>query len=303
MIVGLDIGGTKIEGVGLVKEGEAYQTLLKHRVPTDKTSYQAFLQSTLSVIRELEKAGDIESIGIGCCGSIRPDGLMQGANILVLNGQDFIGDLKQHFSVPIAIANDADCFALSEFKDGAAKDAEHSCVAIIIGTGCGSGVIINKGLVTGLNKLGGEIGHNPLPHFHPESDGPSVQCYCGSNNCNELFVSGTGFERLYAQYFGQSLSSKDIMALYRSGDAQAQQHFSRYCDQLARVLATIVNFIDPEVIVLGGGMSNVDEIYPQVAKKMQQYTFTKSVVTPVVKNVHGDSSGVRGAAFLHLQHS
>ncbi|WP_117234203.1 ROK family protein [Vibrio maerlii] len=300
MIVGLDIGGTKIEGVGLVpnSETEIYQTLVTHREPTNKENYEGFLHSVMSVIDEVAKHGDIESIGIGCCGSVGNDGLMQGANVTVLNGQDFIGDLQKRIDVPVAIANDADCLALSEFKDGAAKDALSSCVAIIIGTGCGSGVVINGGLVTGLNKLGGELGHNPLPHFNPEKDGPAVECYCGSMNCTESFVSGTGLGRTFSEKYFEA-NSKEIMALVEQGDKQAIEHFDLYCDQLARVIGSIVNFVDPEIVVLGGGMSNVDAIYPRVQDKLNQYTFTKSVRTRVVKNLHGDSSGVRGAAFLH----
>lgn len=297
MIVGLDIGGTKIEGVALDSNG--YQEVVKYRISTNKDTYSTFFDSVITVINELGKYGEIESIGIGCCGSIGTDGLMQGANILVLNGQDFIGDIHKRMDVPVTIANDADCFALSEFKDGAAIDAQRSCVAIIIGTGCGAGVIINSTLVTGLNRIGGELGHNPLPHFNSKVDGEAVQCYCGSMNCNESFLSGTGFERLYAQKYSKHLSSKEIMSLYDDGDVQAMEHFERYCDQLSRVLATVVNFIDPEVIVLGGGMSNIDAIYPKVQKKLNLYTFNKSAVTQVVKNHHGDSSGVRGAAFLH----
>ncbi|MBY6196142.1 ROK family protein [Vibrio hangzhouensis] len=296
MIVGLDIGGTKIEGVGL--DSNNYQTVVKHREPTDKSSYQAFLNSVMSVIHVVGEQGNIESIGIGCCGSVGNDGLMQGANVTVLNGQDFIGDIQRQINVPVAIANDADCLALSEFKDGAAKEASNSCVAVIIGTGCGSGVIINNGLVTGLNKLGGELGHNPLPNFSPEKDGAPVECYCGSMNCAESFVSGTGFARTFSdQYF--VADSKQIMALHAQGDKRAIDHLDLYCDQLARTLACVVNFVDPEVIVLGGGMSNIDTIYPLVQQKLSQYTFTKSVQTQIVKNVHGDSSGVRGAAFLH----
>ncbi|WP_234425319.1 ROK family protein [Vibrio coralliilyticus] len=296
MLVGLDIGGTKIEGVGLDKE--TYATLVKHREPTNTESYQGFLESVLAVIKEVEKHGEIHSIGIGCCGSVGNNGLMQGANVTVLNGQDFIGDLNRYIDVPVALANDADCLALSEFKDGAAKDAQHSCVAIIIGTGCGSGVVINNGLVTGLNKLGGELGHNPLPGYDKGKDGQSVECYCGSLNCTESFVSGTGFGRSFSEKY-YSADSKQIMALCAEGDLDAQQHFDLYCDQLARVCASIVNFVDPEVIVLGGGMSNVEAIYPLVNEKLNLYTFNKSAKTRIVKNVHGDSSGVRGAAFLH----
>ncbi|MEZ9134348.1 ROK family protein [Vibrio sp. 10N.286.52.B1] len=300
MIVGLDIGGTKIEGVGLVKEaGSAvYKTLVTHREPTDKSSYSAFLESVLKVIDVVASQGDIESIGIGCCGSVDNDGLMQGANVTVLNGQDFIGDLKKRIDVAVAIANDADCLALSEFKDGAAIEAQNSCVAVIIGTGCGSGVIINKGLVTGLNKLGGEMGHNPLPNYSAEKDGAPIECYCGSMNCTESFVSGSGFGRTFSDKYHKA-NSKQVMALVEQGNEQALEHFDLYCDQLARTLANIVNFVDPEVIVLGGGMSNVDTIYPRVQAKLNLYTFNKSATTKVVKNVHGDSSGVRGAAFLH----
>ncbi|MFA0087161.1 ROK family protein [Vibrio sp. 10N.261.51.F12] len=301
MIVGLDIGGTKIEGVGLIQQANSptYQTLVTYREPTNTSSYAAFLQSVLSVIEHVATHGDVESIGIGCCGSIGNDGLMQGANVTVLNGADFIGDLRRHIDVPVAIANDADCLALSEFKDGAAIDALHSCVAVIIGTGCGSGVIINNGLVTGLNKLGGELGHNPLPNFNQSVDGQPAECYCGSMNCTESFVSGSGFGRTFSEkYF--SADSKQIMALVEQGNADAIAHLDLYCDQLARTLATVINFIDPEVIVLGGGMSNVDAIYPRVQKKINNYTFNKAATTKVVKNHHGDSSGVRGAAFLPL---
>ncbi|GAL28024.1 glucokinase [Vibrio variabilis] len=250
----------------------------------------------MSVIEAVSQHGDIESIGIGCCGSVGNDGLMQGANVTVLNGQDFIGDIQKQIDVPVAIANDADCLALSEYKDGAAKHATNSCVAVIIGTGCGAGVVINNGLVTGLNKLGGELGHNPLPNFNPDVDGKPHECYCGSMNCAESFVSGTGFARTFAEKH-EPADSREIMALYHKGDARAVDHLDLYCDQLARTLGAIVNFVDPEVIVLGGGMSNVDEVYPLVQQKLSQYTFTKAVTTQVVKSVHGDSSGVRGAAF------
>lgn len=297
MIVGLDIGGTKIEGIALASEG--FDELKKLREPTQKDSYENFLASVCSVLDQLAEAGEIDSIGISCCGSIGHDGLMQGANVLVLNGQDFVADVKARYDVPVALANDADCLAVSEFKDGAAKEAAHSCVAIIIGTGCGSGVIVHEKVVTGFNKLGGELGHNPLPGFHPDIDGAEAECSCGSKNCNEIFVSGTGFSRTFAERYGKERPSKEIMALVRAGDSEAVAHFDLYCDQLARVCASIVNFVDPEVIVLGGGMSNVDEIYPLVNAKLDNYTFTKKTLTRVVKNVHGDSSGIRGAAFLN----
>ncbi|MEJ6122645.1 ROK family protein [Vibrio sp. 2-Bac 85] len=298
MIVGLDIGGTKIEGIGL--DSVTYDTLITYRYDTDTETYEGFLSSIMSVINEVAKYGDIDSIGLGCCGSIDKNGLMQGANVLILNGKDFIGDIKQKINVPIAIANDADCLALSEFKDGAAKQAMNSCVAIIIGTGCGSGLIVHNKLVTGFNKLGGELGHNPLPGYSSKIDGEQIDCYCGSKNCTESFVSGTGFSRTFSEKYFHA-NSKQIMELYAQGHTEARKHLDLYCDQLARVCANIVNFVDPEVIVLGGGMSNIDEIYPLVNAKLNKYTFTKNTVTQVLKNVYGDSSGVRGAAFLHQQ--
>lgn len=270
MIVGLDIGGTKIEGVAL--DSTSYQTIVKHRQPTETASYEGFLESVMSVINTISEQGEIESIGIGCCGSVGNDGLMQGANVTVLNGHDFIGDIQKQIDVPVAIANDADCLALSEFKDGAAKHAKQSCVAVIIGTGCGSGVIINNGIVTGLNRLGGEIGHNPLPNYRPDVDGQPVKCYCGSMNCAESFVSGTGFSRTFSEKY-QHADSKQIMALHAKGDSSAVAHLELYCDQLARTLASIVNFVDPEVIVLGGGMSNVAEIYPWFKKTASVYVY------------------------------
>ncbi|MGL6314187.1 ROK family protein [Vibrio sp. WXL103] len=300
MLVGLDIGGTKIEGVGLIQLSDGrYESVVKVREPTRKQTYSEFLESVFKVIEDVAEYGVIESIGVGCCGSVGIDGLIQGANVTVMNGRDFVGDLKQRFDVSIAIANDADCFALSEFRDGAAEHAKNSCVAVILGTGCGSGIIVNQQLVTGLNRLGGEVGHNPLPNFNPDLDGTAVKCYCGSMNCTESFVSGTGIARTFSEKHFKA-DSKQIMQLVEQGDAAATQHFERYCDQLARFFAQIINFIDPEVIVLGGGMSNISAIYPIVNEKVSQYTFTKSVETLIVKNKHGDSSGVRGAAFLNL---
>ncbi|MDA9556971.1 ROK family protein [Vibrio sp.] len=297
MIIGLDIGGTKIEGIAL--DPNTLEEIAKIRKPTQKDAYNHFLESVRNVLTFLAEKGTIDSIGISCCGSIGNDGLMQGANVTVLNGKDFVGDLQKYFDVPIKLANDADCLALSEFVDGAGKEAANSCVGIIIGTGCGSGVITYKSLVTGLNKLGGELGHNPLPHFDKDIDGSKAQCYCGSYNCSELFVSGTGFARTYHEKYGEDLTTYDIVQNAKNNDAKATEHLDLYCDQLARVCGTIVNFVDPEVIVLGGGMSNIDEIYPLVNAKLDNYTFTKNTLTKVVKNVHGDSSGIRGAAFLH----
>ncbi|MGF1680117.1 ROK family protein [Photobacterium minamisatsumaniensis] len=296
MLIGLDIGGTKIEGVSL--DPASFELLEKFRTPTPKEGYSAFLDAVITTIDRLCEEAQPLSIGIGCCGSINKNsGKMQGSNLLYLNGQDFIGDLKKHYALPIAVANDADCLAISEFKSGAAKGADNSCIAVIIGTGCGSGVIINGDIVTGLNNLGGEMGHNPLPGYQTDTDGENTTCYCGSVNCIESFCSGTGFERTFANKFSP-LKAKAIFDLAADNDANALAHIDLYCDQLARSLASIINVIDPEIIVLGGGMSNQESIYPRVQDKLNQYTFSKTVKTQVVKAVHGDSSGVRGAAIL-----
>ncbi|MEZ9207071.1 ROK family protein [Vibrio splendidus] len=299
MVLGLDIGGTKIEGVIVSRSSK--EILNRIRKPTFKSTYHEFFQSVVSVIDELISLEDVESIGIGCPGSInRVTGLIQGANILCLNGKDFLADLRLRYpTVPIALTNDANCLAISEFETGAAQFAKNSCLAVILGTGCGGGIIINGSIVDGQHGLGGEIGHNPLPHFSDLRDGANTKCYCGASNCNELFVSGSGFERTWA-FKHAPLSAVQIFQKAELGDKTCLEHIDLYCDQLARLLASIINIIDPEVIVLGGGMSNQDMVYPLVQEKMTQYTFSKSVKTPVVKAKHGDSSGVLGAAFLPL---
>ncbi|KNH14429.1 ROK family transcriptional regulator [Vibrio lentus] len=299
MLLGLDIGGTKIEGV--IVSRSTQQVLHRLRIPTQKESYQAFFQSVTSVIEELMSREDIESIGIGCPGSInRQTGLMQGANIQCLNEQDFLGDLTQTYpQLPVAVTNDANCLAISEFETGSAQFAMSSCLAVIIGTGCGGGVVVNGSIVDGQHGLGGEIGHNPLPYFSEANDGPETQCYCGALNCNELFLSGSGFERTWALKHS-ALSAKGIFEKAEAGDAHCSKHIELYSDQLARALGSIVNVIDPEVIVLGGGMSNQDMLYPLVQQKLSHYTFGQKANTPVVKAKHGDSSGVLGAVYLPI---
>ncbi|MCF4173900.1 ROK family protein [Vibrio sp. McD22-P3] len=296
MLIGLDIGGTKIEGVLVCSRTMAIKQ--RKRVTTPRTNYREFLASVKSLIDDLMAQSSIESIGVGCCGSInRTTGTMQGANILYLNGQDFLADLKSVYSLPIALTNDANCLAISEFKNGAAKEAANSCLAVILGTGCGGGVVINGDIVDGLHGLGGEIGHNPLPGYDASVDGPTVDCYCESQNCVESFLSGTGLERLW-ELSHSKISAEKIFDLYKTGDQDAIRHIDEYTDRLARVLGSVVNIIDPEIIVLGGGVSNQSNIYPMVQDKLSRYTFNKKVSTPVVKALHGDSSGVLGAAIL-----
>ncbi len=257
MLIGLDIGGTKIEGV-IVNPNNA-EVSHRLRIATPKSNYSDFLYAVKGVINTLIETNSktehrwIESIGIGCCGSInRLTGKMQGANILYLNHQDFLGDIQSDYTIPVALTNDANCLAISEFKTGAAKSAKSSCLAVILGTGCGSGVIINGDIVDGLHGLGGEIGHNPLPNFDSNVDGSNVTCYCGSENCIESFLSGTGFERTWAAKH-PPLSAKEIFDACSCGDERAIKHVDHYTNCLARVLGSIINVIDPEVIVLGEG--------------------------------------------------
>lgn len=294
MLIGLDIGGTKIEGVLFTPN---FESINKIRVATPKDGYQQFLASIKAVIDELSAGHQPLSIGIGCCGTVDfRSRLMQGANIGYLNGKPFLQDLMDCYTMPVAISNDANCLAISEFKIGAAKEADTSCLAVIIGTGCGGGIIANGNIIEGLHGLGGEIGHNPLPGYS-EKDGPSTTCYCGSVNCIESFCSGTGFERTYATKY-PPLKAKEIFSNANNGDERAIRHIEIYCDQVARVISSLINVVDPEIVVLGGGISNQDTIYPMINAKLGSYTFRKHIKTPVVKAINGDSSGVIGAAML-----
>ncbi|MUK37657.1 ROK family protein [Aliivibrio fischeri] len=298
MLIGLDIGGTKIEGV--LVNASTLTVEKRLRVPTPKRDYSDFISAVESVINKLIN-DNVKSIGIGCCGSVnKKTNLMQGANILYLNNKPFLSDIRHKFPMlPVEISNDANCLAISEFKTGAASEAESSCVAIIIGTGCGGGVILNNTIIEGSDGLGGEIGHNPLPHFKPEIDGKEVKCYCGSLNCNESFVSGTGFQRTFSEKY-RPLSAKEIFEQAAKGDIDAKAHIELLTDQIARIIANLVNVINPEMIVLGGGLSNQDVIYPMIENKISNFTFNKKTNTRVLKAMHGDSSGVIGAAMLPL---
>lgn len=298
MLIGLDIGGTKIEGVLVNASTLTVENRL--RVPTPKSNYSDFITAVENVINALIN-NNVKSIGIGCCGSVnKKTNLMQGANILYLNDKPFLSDISKIFpKLPVEISNDANCLAISEFKTGAAREAESSCVAIIIGTGCGGGVILNKTIIEGNDGLGGELGHNPLPHFSPQIDGKEVECYCGSLNCSESFVSGTGFQRTFSEKY-RPLSAKEIFEQAAKGDIDAKSHIELLTDQIARVIANLVNVINPEMVVLGGGLSNQDVVYPMIESKISNYTFNKKTNTRVVKAMHGDSSGVIGAAMLPL---
>ncbi len=290
--IGVDLGGTKIEIAALHDDGSLR---LRRRVPTP-ASYPEVVSTIAEMVRSMEGAlGGSASVGVGIPGVISPKtGLVKNANSIALNGNPFDRDIIEALGRTVRVANDANCFALSEAADGAG--AGHHCVfGVIIGTGCGGGIVIDGKPLDGHHRIAGEWGHTPLPW--PRADElPGPHCWCGLYNCLETMISGTGL----AKDFGgpDARDTHAIPALADSGDERAKAALARHADRLARGLAVIVNIIDPDVIVLGGGLSNMAHLYDEVPKLMKAHIFSDFVETPVVKNVHGDSSGVRGAAWL-----
>jgi len=293
--VGIDLGGTKIEAVALAPGGEE---LARRRRPTPRGDYEGILRTIGELIDEVSAGLDVaEAVGVGTPGSVSPfDGLMKNSNSVVLNGKPLDRDLEEVLGRPVIMRNDADCFALSEAVDGAAAGAE-VVFGVILGTGVGGGVVVDGEVRTGPNRTGGEWGHNPLP-WPADDERPGPDCYCGKTGCIETWVSGPGFSADHARATGQRIDPPVIVAAAREGDDAARASLDRYIDRLARGLATIINVLDPDVVVLGGGMSNVDELYTEVPKRWPRYVFGGEVATRLERNVHGDSSGVRGAAML-----
>lgn len=305
MRFGVDLGGTKIEVVAL---DEAGLLKYKQRIATPKGDYQATLQAIIDLVLEADRVLDTQgSVGVGIPGSVsHKTGRVKNANSTWLIGQDLQGDLRAKLNRPVEIANDANCFALSEATDGAAQGAE-VVFGVIIGTGCGGGIVINGQILNGVNAIGGEWGHNPLP-WATETD-EKLDCYCGLSGCNETFLSGGGLERHY-QKRAPLLSSinlavqnthptvQEIVDLSKQGDKLAVQLMDDYYTWLAKGLASVINLVDPDVIVLGGGLSNIEALYTEVPKRWQQWVFSDQVSTKLVAPKFGDSSGVRGAAWL-----
>lgn len=254
----------------------------------------------LAFIGEARAVGEVPfSIGIGLPGAIDPQsGLIKNCNCLVLNGHDLKHDLAKQLNQPVWIANDADCFTLSEAVDGAGAEAE-TVFGVIVGTGCGGGVAVHKRLLQGPNAIAGEWGHNPLPGYAPETDGPAQSCYCGKHNCIETFISGTGFARRYPS----ELSAQAIIEAAAQGDLTARAHWRHFIDAFARSLASVINILDPQVIVLGGGLSNVSQLYDELPAAIRPYIFSESCRTRIVPARYGDASGVRGAAWLPGLHA
>jgi fructokinase len=293
--LGIDLGGTKIEIIGLDESGAA---LLRRRRPSPRDSYR----DTLEAIRELIAAAEAElgagaTIGIGTPGAISPaTGLLKNSNSTWLNGQPLDRDLEALLGRKIAMANDADCLALSEATDGAAAGAA-TVFAVILGTGVGGGLAVHGRVLSGPNAITGEWGHNPLPWPGPdELPGPS--CYCGLSGCIETWLSGPGLARDHQTHTGVALEPPAIVAAASAGDAAAEATLSRYEDRLARGLASVINLLDPQAIVLGGGLSRLERLYTAVPAIWPRYVFSDMVQTLLVPAEHGDSSGVRGAAWL-----
>jgi fructokinase len=295
MRIGIDLGGTKIEALALGDDG---REIFRHRVPTPSGDYAATLKAIADLVTSIEsKFGRKGSVGIGTPGAISPrTGLIKNSNSVVLNGRSLDRDLSAALSRPLRIENDANCFALSEAVDGAARGAS-VVFGVILGTGVGAGIVVDKRIISGRNRIAGEWGHNPLPWPRAE-ELPGPSCYCGKTGCIETFLSGPGLAREFRIRTGKGLSANAVSSAANAGDADALAVMATYEDRLARGLAHVINLVDPDLIVLGGGLSNIERLYRNVPALIQRYVFSDGVETPIVRARHGDSSGVRGAAWL-----
>ncbi len=300
MRIGVDLGGTKIEAVVLSDSG---QILARERVATPDGNapdgYEHMLQALAGLIADVEKSAGAKAdrIGIGMPGSLSPKtGLVRNANSQWMNGRDFLADARRVLARPVRVANDANCFALSEATDGAGAGA-HVVFGVIMGTGCGGGVVVDGKVIEGASGVGGEWGHNPLPWMRPD-EYPGERCWCGKLGCLEMWISGTGFEADYTRISGTERDGRDIASRIPGKQGGSYLAFQNLADRLARALAMVINIIDPDVIVLGGGLSNIPELYPATEELLPRYIFSDVLKNKLVKNMHGDSSGVRGAAWL-----
>jgi fructokinase len=293
--IGIDLGGTKIAGIVLDAAGAE---VCRERLPTPQGDYQGTLQALAGLVSTLEdKAGQQCSVGIGMPGSAsRATGLIKNSNSVCLNGQPLYRDLEALLDRPVRFANDADCFALSEATDGAAAGAA-VVFGVIIGTGTGGGLVVNQQLVSGPNGITGEWGHNSQPWPQPE-ELPGPACYCGRYGCIETWLSGPGLARDHQQAHGVTMEAITVAQRAELGDTRAAATMQRYVDRMARALASVINIVDPDVIVLGGGVSNYKRLCEAVPSRWGEYVFSDCVATRLVAAQHGDASGVRGAAWL-----
>ncbi|HMK89692.1 MAG TPA: ROK family protein [Methylocystis sp.] len=293
--VGVDLGGTKIEAIALSVDGEM---LARRRIATPAEDYDAILRAVGAVVSAVEQeAGGRGAVGVGTPGAISPrTGLVKNSNTLALNGRPLAHDLALVLNRVVRLENDANCFALSEAVDGAGEGAR-VVFGVILGTGVGGGIVIDGKILRGHNRIAGEWGHNPLPRLR-ESEYPGPLCYCGEKGCIETFLCGPALARDFATRGGARLTAEEIARRADQGDARAKETLAAYRDRLARALASVVNVIDPDVIALGGGVSNVATLYEGLERQVERYAFTDALDTKILRNVHGDSGGVRGAAWL-----
>ena len=293
--IGLDLGGTKTEIIALDAAGSE---LLRRRVPSPRDDYAATLSNIVRLVREAEaQLGARGTVGIGTPGAISPaTGLLRNSNSTWLNGKPLLHDLIERLERDVRVENDANCFALSEAIDGAG--CGHRVVfGVILGTGVGGGIVVDRTLLGGPNRIAGEWGHNPLP-WPGDAERPGPACYCGKRGCIETFLSGPGFVRDHGAATGVVVEATEIVGAARQGELCSLASVERYEQRLARALAHVINILDPDAIVLGGGMSNVARWYETVPRLWQEWVFSERVDTPLLRNRHGDSSGVRGAAWL-----
>ncbi|NJD08604.1 MAG: ROK family protein [Methylococcaceae bacterium] len=295
LLCGIDLGGTKIELIVLEAGGTER---LRHRVATPAGDYDATLEVICGLVRTAESAaGTFKGVGIGTPGAIsKATGRLKNSNSVCLNGQRLPADLEQRLGKPVRIANDADCFALSEATDGTAATAG-TVFGVILGTGVGAGIVVRGRLLEGPNAIAGEWGHNPLP-WPDDDERPGAACYCGRNGCIETFLSGPAMAAWHHHRFGIELTAERIAAGADAGDATCLETMVRYENRLARSLAHVINIVDPHVIVLGGGLSNCLRLYHRIPELWGEYVFSDRVDTRLVPPRYGDSSGVRGAAWL-----
>jgi fructokinase len=293
--IGVDLGGTKIEAIALSPEG---RELVRRRVPTPRSDYAATVEAVAALVEALEQeAGARGTVGIGTPGAAsRVTGLMKNANSTCLIGKPLQADLESRLGRPVRLANDADCFALSEATDGAGQGAG-TVFGVILGTGVGGGIVVRGQLLSGANAIAGEWGHNPLPL--PEGpDLPPPSCYCGRRGCVEAYLSGPALAALHARRTGQALEAPEIAARAEAGDDACDVSLGLYEQRLARSLAAVINLLDPDVIVLGGGLSKIRRLYEAVPRLWGPFVFSDAVATRLLPAVHGDAGGVRGAAWL-----
>ncbi|VAW66289.1 Cryptic sugar kinase Mak [hydrothermal vent metagenome] len=295
MKIGIDLGGTKIECIALDEQGSE---LFRHRVATPCGDYSGTLKAIGKLVRVAENTmAETGTVGVGAPGALSPEsGLLRNSNSICMNGERVKDDLQKILNRDVRISNDANCFALSEAIDGSAKGA-HVVFGVIIGTGTGAGIVVNGQVLTGPNAIAGEWGHNPLP-WPNNNERPGPECYCGKQGCIETFLSGPGLSNDYFLSSGKNLTAIEIAGLAENNDLLAEESMRQYENRLARGLAHVINILDPDVIVLGGGMSNISRLYESVPKILNEYVFSDVLNTRLLAPEHGDSSGVRGAAWL-----